>query len=58
MLFLTLNISVARACMFLSWTETELSFFNSFSNEDDLSPYIILNALSYKKFTLLLRPLL
>ena len=57
-LFLTLNISVARACIFLWWIETELSFFNRFSNGDDLSPYVILNALSCKEFILLLRLLL
>ena len=56
--FLTLNISVAIACIFLWWIETEFYFFNRSWNEDDLSPYVILNALSCKEFVLLLRPLL
>ena len=33
-------------------------FFNRSWNEDELSPYVILNALSCKKFVLSLRPLL
>ena len=48
----------ARACIFLWWIETELSFLNSSWNEDDLSPYVILNTLSCKEFILLLKPLL
>ena len=52
------NISVARACIFLWWIETGLSFFNKSQNEDDLWPHVILNALSCKEFILLLKPLL
>ena len=57
-IFLTLKISVARACILLWRIETDLSFFNRSWNEDDLSPYVIYNALSCKGFTLLLIPLL
>ena len=56
-LFLTLKISVARACIFLWWLESELSFFNR-SIQDNLSPYVIVNAHSCKACILLLRPLL
>ena len=47
-----------RACIFLWWIETELSFFSRSSNEDDLSLYVIFDALSCKECILLLRPLL
>ena len=47
-LFFILNIAVARACVFLWWIEWELSFFGRSWNEDDLSLYVILNALSWK----------
>ena len=57
-LFLPSNISVGRTSIFLWGIKTELSFFNRSWNEDDLSPYVILNALSCKEFILLLRSLL
>ena len=57
-LFLILNISVARACIFLKWIETELPFFNRSWIEDDFSPYVNINALLCKAFILLLRLLL
>ena len=47
-----------RACIFLWWIETELSFLNRSWNEDDLPPYVILNTLPCKEFILLLKPLL
>ena len=57
-MFLTLNISVTGAGIFLWWVETELSFLNRSWNKDDIKPYVILNVLSYEEFILLLRLLL
>ena len=52
------HFSRFKVCILLWWIETELSFFNRSWNEDYLSPYVILNALSFKEYILLLRPLL
>ena len=52
------HFSRFKVCILLWWIETELSFFNRSWNEDDLSPYVILKALSFKEYILLLRPLL
>ena len=39
-LFLTLNISVAMACIFLWWIEPLLSFLNRSWKKDDLTPLL------------------
>ena len=48
-------VSVARILIFLWCIVTELSFSSKFWKDDDLSLYVILNALSCIRFILLLR---
>ena len=55
-LFLALNISVAKACLFLWWKGTELSFFSRSWNEDDLYRMLFSTLFHAKNLFLLLRP--
>ena len=50
-----LHVSIARILIVLWCVVTELSFSSNFWKDDDLSLYVILNALSYIWFILLLR---
>ena len=49
-------VSVARILIFPWCIVTELSFWSKFWKDDDLSLYVILNAVSCIRFVLLLRP--
>ena len=49
----TLNISVANICIFLMCVKTDLSCSNSFSKDDDLSPYNRRRHLSCRRLVLI-----